>query len=587
VTPAATLATSARLPAVGGGRRRGWLLWLVANGLARSLLAVAGVVALRWFVDRHAGGGGAVPAWLTAALLGAMALAVALAAALRWRETVDAEALAQHYIAHVRLRLFDRLAAMSPAESLRRSRGGVMLRFVGDAQALRMWIGQGIPQAVSSSVVVVVLLGALAWLAPAAAALVAAGWLLLGALAWHGLPRLCEATRVARGHQARVAANVQDKITGLPEMQVAGGRPSERRRLRRQQRRLRRALQRRARERGRLRALVQLAAGGTGLAVLAHTLWSLGAGPAGAGLGSALAAAALAGLLAAPLRAIGRAVEAWAGARVARERLQEFLAPAPAAPAPLALALQARTDSARVAVRCTLQWRGATLNDRVGPIDLELPYGRRVAIVGPGGSGKSALLALGAGLVAPDAGQVCLDGRPLAGVGRRTLHRRLALVAPELGALRGTLGSNLRYHRPDASAADLARAVRLSGLEAWLAQRPAGLDTPVRDAGLNLGQGERRALLLARALVGRPSVLLIDDAQASLPGDPAAALARLIEGFDGTLVYATTDPSLAALADEVCVLADGRLQEQAQATAQTQRAVYGMAAVDGPIERLH
>lgn len=584
---AAATAGPRGLPALAVGRRGRWLVRLIAAGLLRSSAAVLIVLALRGVVDRQAAGQ-SMPLGTTAALLGAMALAVAVTALLRWRETIDAEALAQHYIAQVRSRLFRRLGALSPQQAQRRSRGGVLLRFVGDAQALRGWVGQGVARLATASATLAVLWIALLGMAPGAAAMVAAAWAACALIAWRGLPALRGATAQARRRQAQMAASVCDRIATLPVWQLAGRQEAERRRLLRQSRRLRRALRCRAEQRGRLRALVQLAAGGTAVIVLAHAAVWLQTG----GLGTALAAAALGGLMAGPLREVGRAVEAWSAAQVARQRVLEFLGPpvadGRADPRPPGRGAEGepavdgprrpRPAAQRGRRPALALWDVAVHGGRLGPLSAQVARGRRVALLGAHGSGKSTLLAVAAGLIVPDQGTVWLGETALRDLPAAERRRRVALVAPELGVLRGSVLKNLRGHDPRAPASAVEAAVLASGLHELWADWPRGAATRVRDGGVNLSHGARRAVQLARALAGRPALLLIDDAQASLPGDPRETLAALIASFPGTLVFATVAPALAELADEVWRIEGGRLVDE---TARTATASQRSPAVAG------
>ncbi|MDP3824766.1 MAG: ABC transporter ATP-binding protein [Burkholderiales bacterium] len=539
------------LPAVASGVRLRWLGALITNGLLRSVLAVGVAVAMRHGFDRYvAPGSGAGPGVVALLqVLAAIAAVVGFTAWLKYRETVDSEALAQHYIAQVRLDLFDRLARMSQQEMARRSRGGVLLRFIGDVQALRAWVGLGIARMLVAVASGLVLMAGLAWLAPALAVSVALLVTVVAVGVWVGLPGMRTSTRASRRRHSQVAANMQDKVAALQVVQAAQQGARERRRVDRQNQRLSQALQHRATMRGRHRAWVALGTGGGALAVAAHALWPLVTGNPPWSAGTVVAGAAIVGLLAAPLRDLGRGVEAWVAASVARERLLDFLRGA--APSPVLL----RADAART---CTLQFDGAVLARRVGPIDAVVPHGRRVAVCGPPGSGKSSLLWLASGLVPPTAGLLLLDDTELAALDPVNLRKHIGLVAPELGLLRGTVGSNLRYHGARSSADALQLACDMAGLTPMLERMPDGLRTRVRDGGLNLSQGERRALQLARVLAGRPSVLLIDDVHACLPGDAESRLAELLSSFEGTVMYSTTDASLALLADEIWTLDTGR-----------------------------
>ncbi|MBK7514042.1 MAG: hypothetical protein IPI51_00120 [Betaproteobacteria bacterium] len=242
-----------RLPPVASGRRRLWLAGVLANHLLQAALALGAAFAAKTLVDgldhRQAGAWPGDMLWPAAGVLGL----VLAAGALRGLELAQSEALAQHYIAHLRLRLFDRLASLSPEGRQRRSRGGVMLRFVGDAQALRAWVGRGIAQCVAAGCALVALLAGLALWQPRLA-LWTLPWLVLaGVMMSLTLPPLRRAVRECRRRQAGIATNVYDRIATLPLLQATGATARERRRLQRQNRQLRQAMQRRAWARARHR----------------------------------------------------------------------------------------------------------------------------------------------------------------------------------------------------------------------------------------------------------------------------------------------------------------------------------------------
>jgi len=563
------------LPAVSAGRRRGWLVRLVAVGLGRGLLLAALALATRgWLmsgtpsiapsiapqtawahplsvdpppIESSAGlnEGLAVGPWPIWALLAIFLTGLAVLAALRHRQVVDAEALAQHYIAHVRLRLFDRLSSQDTDVGSRRSRGALLMRFTGDVAALRDWIGRGVAGIIVSGSTLGVLGAVLAWLWWPAAALLA-GLLALVGLGVLGLRGgLDAATRAARRRNAALAAFMQDRIAVRPLLQQAP-RTLQRRRLSRLQRRLRAALGRRAQWRGGFRALgdvavVLLVAAAAASAASIGGRWPLGIEAADT---SRLVAALLLGLLIAPMREAVRVAEIWVMACVAGDRLRAFLD------------RSARLDDgadergAWTAPEGVLRLIGPRWQGRVRGPSAEVLPGRRVAVVGPPGAGKTSLLWLLAGLRPPDAGRIQL-GCDAVRASDAAGGDGVVLVSADLPLVRGTVEENLRWH---------GRALRTVALQqAWaLAWRVAGdsarrlaLADRVDDGGNNLSHGQRRALALARALAARPAVLLIDEPAATLPGEPRAALERLLDGYAGTVIFATCDPTLSAWADEV------------------------------------
>jgi ABC-type multidrug transport system fused ATPase/permease subunit len=531
------------LPPLWVGRRRWTLAGLAASSLAQAALVVAAALFGRALVDREAALTGIQALGIFVTLL----LIVALLQ--RW-QIVQAERLAQTYIAEIRLALFDTLATLSPMGRLKRSRGGVMLRFVGDAQALRAWIGFGIPTLVSAGIAWVALVAGLAALdiTLAAVALVVGSLAALGML-WT-LPPLAQAVRQARLRQAYIAANVHDKLAALPVMQSAAQQRRERRRLERQNQRLTDAMTLRAAAQGRHHFVLDLALAVLALTVIglllfdppgSHTLNLPGS------TGQVVGALGLIGLLSAPLRQIGRALEQRTAAQVARERIAEFLADA-----------EPRGPSAAEDPRPadgSVQIAGWALPSQAGPTFAgNATAGRRIAVLGSPGSGQTALLETLARLRPVSSGGVWLGGVPIEHLSERRFARAVSFIAPEMPLLRGTVGRNLRYRRPSASLEMLRAACDAAGWPHGLDQDT--LDRRVQDAGANLTGQDRRALAIARALVGAPLLLLVDDIEYCLTAPSTQALQRLLAAHRGTLIFSTHDRVLAATADEIWNLGD-------------------------------
>jgi len=158
----------------------------------------------------------------------------------------------------------------------------------------------------------------------------------------------------------------------------------------------------------------------------------------------------------------------------------------------------------------------------VTDLDLRVPPGTSLAIVGPSGTGKTTLLLTLAGMLAPSGGTLVLDGvepRLLRGTAR-TAH--VALTTEDAHVFTTTVLENLRAARGDLTRDEATEALEQAGLGTWVAALPDGLDTPV--SADTVSGGERRRLLVARALVSRAPLLLLDEPGEHLPTDVADAL---------------------------------------------------------------
>jgi ABC-type multidrug transport system fused ATPase/permease subunit len=200
-------------------------------------------------------------------------------------------------------------------------------------------------------------------------------------------------------------------------------------------------------------------------------------------------------------------------------------------------------------------------------VDLDVRPGEHVALVGPNGAGKSTVIALILGLYRPWDGCVRAGGFAYDDLDLDLLRRQIGYV-PQSPLMRpGSIGENVGYGRPDAGRDELERAVGLAGLGPFVAELPAGLDTPVGDNGLRLSGGQAQRVAIARALVGAPRLLLLDEPTNHLDGDAVADVLAAVRALrpSPTVLTITHDRELAGRADRTLVLAAASGREAAPA----------------------
>ncbi|MET8998987.1 thiol reductant ABC exporter subunit CydD [Amycolatopsis sp. NPDC004169] len=195
-------------------------------------------------------------------------------------------------------------------------------------------------------------------------------------------------------------------------------------------------------------------------------------------------------------------------------------------------------------------------------VDLAVPAGSRIALVGPSGSGKSTLLAVLLGFVAPTSGRILVDGVDLRTLSSPEWLAEVAWVPQRPTLFRGSLASNIALGLPSADVASAARAAALDSVAAGL---PAGYRTPVGELGDGLSAGQRQRVGLARALARTSAgLVLLDEPTARLDSRTEdavlSATRRLLPGRTAVLV--AHRPAMAALADRVVELRDGRIRAE-------------------------
>ncbi len=196
-------------------------------------------------------------------------------------------------------------------------------------------------------------------------------------------------------------------------------------------------------------------------------------------------------------------------------------------------------------------------------VDLDVPAGGSLSIVGATGAGKSTIAKLAVRFYDPDEGTVRIDGVDLRTVRLESLRRQFGVVPQEPFLFNRSIGDNIRFARPDATDGEVTDACRAVGLDTLVESLPDGLDTPCHERGASLSAGERQLLALARAFLARPRVLILDEATSNLDLRSEAQVERALDVvLEGrTAVIVAHRLATAMRADRIAVVDNGGIAE--------------------------
>ena len=206
-----------------------------------------------------------------------------------------------------------------------------------------------------------------------------------------------------------------------------------------------------------------------------------------------------------------------------------------------------------------------TYEDQPEPVITDVSFdinaGQRMAIVGRIGSGKTTLLRLLCGLNPPDRGAVLIDNADIRQIRPDDVRRNIGVVLQNPVLFSGSIRDNILMGNPSASDEDLIEVARLSGAEAFIGMLPGGFDFPMSERGRELSVGMRQSVAIARALIGKPNILLMDEPTAPLD---SAAEQQMVEHLDAatkgiTTIFVTHRGAMLQLADTVLALEKGRI----------------------------
>ena len=477
----------------------------------------------------------------------------------RYLDRLVSHDVALRSLGRVRARFYERIEPLAPAQLEGFRRGDLLRRMVGDVDALQGLFVRGLAPPIVALLAGGICVGAVAVVLPPAALVLALG-LATGGIAVPALAgRLARTTARRRtAARAELMAELVDALRGAPELVAFGREDDALARIRDADRMLVRLGRRDALAAGLAGGLSVLVAGATVAGVLAVAVQAHADGSLDRLLVATVALLALASFevvtpLPAAARELSEAVSS--GRRVlqltdGRPAVRDPAEPRPPPRLPAVVTLEGVT--ARY---------GPDEAPALSGVDLTLAPGRRVALVGPSGAGKTTVTNLLLRFLDPEEGRVTVAGRDAREYRQADVRRLFALAGQDAHLFQASIRANLLLARPQASDEELLLALGRVGLGPWTSSLPRGLDTFVGEHGSNLSGGQRQRLVVARALLAEAPFLILDEPSAHLdPATAEALLADVLQAADDRAVLLITHrPEGLDRVDDIVRLADGRV----------------------------
>jgi ATP-binding cassette subfamily C protein LapB len=277
-------------------------------------------------------------------------------------------------------------------------------------------------------------------------------------------------------------------------------------------------------------------------------------------MGSLIAAVILGGRTLAPLSQLASAMSRANSARQAYRSLNDLMNEDHSTESTVAKLSRPKLNGTVELKKLSYQFPGSN-SPIINDLSLKIPEGQKVVILGKMGSGKSTLARLISGIIGPTGGSVMIDGIDARQIDPSDLRRNVSFMLQETWLFSGTVKENIQMGYYEYSDEHILSLCKIAGVDSFISQHPYGYDLELKERGDGLSGGQKQAINLARALLHRPNVLILDEPTSSMDQSTEAAVISELKrwGEGKTMIIITHRNSLISLADRVLIVDSGKV----------------------------
>ncbi|MCF6300819.1 MAG: ABC transporter ATP-binding protein/permease [Proteobacteria bacterium] len=457
---------------------------------------------------------------------------------LRIQERKIAEDTGQYYVNTIRSILLKRLMRVSIREVNQQPVGKIAGILSGDLNALKRWISLGLSRLVVNTIMVAGCMVFVVLISPVIALALATVLLIL--LSINVLLGAFLGKRLATTRSNRIKLNslVIERLSQMQAIRASGQELYEVEKVNKRAGKLHRALLPEGVLFGAIRGVAEI----TGPIMIITLLFSYLLTGAVMSMAEIISLISLFGFMTAPIRELSRLQDYYQGAKLSLAKIHRLYSQK--------RIVRGRFHHRKVNVtNAEVRIYGLSYSDCLDNVSLHIKTKEKWCIAGENGSGKSTLLNLIMGLLKPEHGKVRINGINPLKISVKQKSRLFGVYRVGDGLIRGTLKENIIYRKRNATAVMITRVIEKCQLKDLVGSLEKGLDSSINESGNNLSSGQITRILLARAILGTPPILLLDEPEASLDKSGIKLLKNIIEQYPHTVILVTHQADIAVLCE--------------------------------------